>query len=148
MSSQSRKWLPSLFTCDVTPSHSQLPVGSHFGTQHNREGKCQSKWINSVMFRRRIYIRFLRLSNEDYWGLTGYSFEPEYSEQEMEMPNETVILKNGAIVDIAVRWESLKKTCVVSTTKLNWKFKGIKCPWRNYLAGYNNRKCQVRDIHW
>ena len=92
------------------------------------------------------------MSNEDYWGLNGYSFESEYSEQEMETPDETFPSKNGAIVDIAVRWESLKKTCVVSTltwvyqTQLN--FKRIKCLWRNYLAGYNNRWCQVRDIHW
>ena len=60
------------------------------------------------------------MSNKDYWGLNGYSFEPEYSERGMETPDETIPSKNGSIVDIAVRWESLKKTGAVST--LTWVY--------------------------
>ena len=135
------------------PHIHNLPVGSHYDKQHNWKCKCQSKSINSVYFRRRIYIRFLRMSNEDYRGLNGYCFEPEYNEQEMENARWDSSLKEwldcGHCCEMRKSEENV--CCKHSDLRIPSSIensKRIKFPWRNYLAGYNNRWCQVKNIHW
>ena len=51
-------------------------------------------------FTRKKYIKTPSMSIEDNLGLNGYSFEPDYNEQELETLDETVLYEESPLEEL------------------------------------------------